>query len=259
MDRDPEAVMAARELQATDSRFVVQQERFWAIAAGSSNAGRTGRVDGILFDLGVSSPQFDAPARGFSFQREGPLDMRMDPAAAPSAAEWLNAAEEREIASVLRRYGEEPAAGRIARAICRGAHAAADPDHHRPGRHRRAGGGPAAQRQAPGDQGLSGDPHLHQQRARRRSRPGLTQALERSRGRPALRDQLSLARGPHRQALHARSLARGPAAVATAGGAGVRAAAGCDWWVARFTPARRRVSRNPRARSAVLRVAEKLA
>jgi 16S rRNA (cytosine1402-N4)-methyltransferase len=76
-----------------------------------------GAVDGILFDLGVSSPQLDSPARGFSFQNEGPLDMRMDPTSSPSAAEWLNSAEEREIAGVLRRYGEEPAAARIARAI----------------------------------------------------------------------------------------------------------------------------------------------
>jgi 16S rRNA (cytosine1402-N4)-methyltransferase len=80
--------------------------------------GVKGGVDGILFDLGVSSPQFDTPARGFSFQHEGPLDMRMDPLSGMSAADWLNSAEERDIAHVLRRLGEEPAAGRIARAIC---------------------------------------------------------------------------------------------------------------------------------------------
>jgi 16S rRNA (cytosine1402-N4)-methyltransferase len=79
--------------------------------------GVQGGVDGILFDLGVSSPQLDEPARGFSFQHDGPLDMRMDPRSGPTAADWLNSAEERDIAGVIRRYGEEQAAARIARAI----------------------------------------------------------------------------------------------------------------------------------------------
>ena len=109
--------MAARELQATDSRFVIQQERFGQLRRVLAVQG-VKHVDGILFDLGVSSPQFDASARGFSLQREGPLDMRMDPLTSPSAADWINAAEERELAGVFRRLGEEPAAGRIARAIC---------------------------------------------------------------------------------------------------------------------------------------------
>ena len=117
-DRDPEAVMAGRKLQAADSRFAIQQERFGQLRRVVELQGVKGGVDGILFDLGVSSPQFDSAARGFSFQHEGPLDMRMDPAAAPSAAEWLNTAEERELAGVFRRLGEETAAGRIARAIC---------------------------------------------------------------------------------------------------------------------------------------------
>ena len=99
MDRDPEAVMKGRELQQTDSRFVIQQERFGQLRRFLETQGVKGGVDGILFDLGVSSPQLDSPARGFSFQSEGPLDMRMDPASSPSAAEWINAAEEREIAS----------------------------------------------------------------------------------------------------------------------------------------------------------------
>lgn len=77
----------------------------------------TGRVDGVLLDLGVSSPQLDDAARGFSFSEEGPLDMRMDPAAGMSAAQWLAQAGEREIGDVLRRLGEERFAGRIARAI----------------------------------------------------------------------------------------------------------------------------------------------
>lgn len=117
MDRDPEAVLSGRELQQADSRFLIQQESFGALRRFLEMHGAQGGVDGILFDLGVSSPQFDDAARGFSFQAEGPLDMRMDPSAGPSAADWLNAATEREIAAVLRRYGEEPAAARIARAI----------------------------------------------------------------------------------------------------------------------------------------------
>ncbi|MCC7258618.1 MAG: 16S rRNA (cytosine(1402)-N(4))-methyltransferase RsmH [Gammaproteobacteria bacterium] len=118
MDRDPEAVTAARELQVADSRFAVQQQRFGQLRRFLEVQG-VERVDGILFDLGVSSPQFDSPARGFSFQHDGPLDMRMDPASSPDAATWLNAVEERELAQVLRRYGEEPAATRVARAIVR--------------------------------------------------------------------------------------------------------------------------------------------
>ncbi len=118
LDRDPEAVMVARELQAADSRFAIQQERFGQLRRILEVQG-VQRVDGILFDLGVSSPQFDAPARGFSFQHEGPLDMRMDPASSPSAAEWLGRADERELTDVFRRLGEEPAAPRIARAIVR--------------------------------------------------------------------------------------------------------------------------------------------
>jgi len=76
-------------------------------------------VDGILLDLGVSSPQLDDPARGFSFLRDGPLDMRMDPTAGSSAADWLARAEADEIARVLKEYGEERFAKRIARAIVR--------------------------------------------------------------------------------------------------------------------------------------------
>ncbi|MDH3777639.1 MAG: 16S rRNA (cytosine(1402)-N(4))-methyltransferase RsmH, partial [Gammaproteobacteria bacterium] len=76
-----------------------------------------GKVDGLLFDLGVSSPQLDEADRGFSFMRDGPLDMRMDPDSGPSASEWLAAVDERELKHVLRKFGEENNAARIARAI----------------------------------------------------------------------------------------------------------------------------------------------
>jgi 16S rRNA (cytosine1402-N4)-methyltransferase len=118
IDRDPDAVRKGREIREQDSRFVIQQESFTQLRRVLEKHGVQGEVDGIVFDLGVSSPQLDSPGRGFSFQLDGPLDMRMDPASSPSAAEWLESADEREIASVLRRLGEEPAAARIARAIC---------------------------------------------------------------------------------------------------------------------------------------------
>src|SRR5258706_2989299 len=75
------------------------------------------RVDGMLFDLGVSSPQLDDPTRGFSFRADGPLDMRMDPASSPSAAEWLATAEQQQITEVIRDYGEERFAKQVAAAI----------------------------------------------------------------------------------------------------------------------------------------------
>jgi 16S rRNA (cytosine1402-N4)-methyltransferase len=117
LDRDPEAVADARRLAAGDGRFVVEQASFAALARIAEAHGVTRQVDGILFDLGVSSPQLEDPERGFAFRADGPLDMRMDPGAGRSASDWLAEAPEEEIASVLRRYGEEPAARRIARAI----------------------------------------------------------------------------------------------------------------------------------------------
>lgn len=118
LDRDPEAVLSGRELQRVEPRFAIQQESFGHLQRSLESQGVVDGVDGVLFDLGVSSPQLDSPQRGFSFQAEGPLDMRMDPGSGMSAADWLNTAEEHEIASVLRRLGEEPAARRIAAAIC---------------------------------------------------------------------------------------------------------------------------------------------
>jgi 16S rRNA (cytosine1402-N4)-methyltransferase len=118
LDRDPDAIRVARELAAQDARLQPVHARFSQLAAiVAAEHGDT--VDGLLADLGVSSPQLDDPARGFSFMRDGPLDMRMNPAQGESAAEWLNRADESEIAQVLRRYGEEPRAKRIARAVCR--------------------------------------------------------------------------------------------------------------------------------------------
>ena len=114
MDKDPEAIREARTLAAADSRVSVRQASFATLADWDATA--VG-LDGVLFDLGVSSPQLDVAARGFSFRLDGPLDMRMDPNQGESAADWLNRAEERDIADVLWRYGEERQSRRIARAI----------------------------------------------------------------------------------------------------------------------------------------------
>ncbi len=118
-DKDPEAVGAGRMRFAGDERFEIVQGSFTRLAELVEERGWRGRVAGILLDLGVSSPQLDDPERGFSFRQEGPLDMRMDPTSGVSAADWLARAEEGEIATVLKEYGEERFARRIARAIVR--------------------------------------------------------------------------------------------------------------------------------------------
>jgi len=118
-DQDPQACQAAWRRFGADARFGIRQASFADLAAVLEPEGVRGAIDGMLFDLGVSSPQLDDPARGFSLQGEGPLDMRMNPAAGPSAADWLATAEERDIARVLRELGEERHARRIARAIVR--------------------------------------------------------------------------------------------------------------------------------------------
>jgi 16S rRNA (cytosine1402-N4)-methyltransferase len=118
LDRDPDAVAAGGDLAAVDPRFRVERARFGDVLSVAERAGLRGRVNGLLADLGVSSPQLDRAERGFSFGAEGPLDMRMDPSAGPSAADWLAAADERDIVRVLKDYGEERFAKRIARVIC---------------------------------------------------------------------------------------------------------------------------------------------
>lgn len=114
MDKDPTAIAEAHARFDGDARVAIHHGSFaelghWdAVSAG---------LDGVLFDLGVSSPQLDVAERGFSFGKDGPLDMRMDDSRGPSAADWLNAADEREIADVLWTHGEERMSRRIARAI----------------------------------------------------------------------------------------------------------------------------------------------
>lgn len=119
MDRDPVAVASGRERFGNDSRFSIVHAAFSETAAVVENAGLLGQINGLLMDLGLSSPQVDDPQRGFSFLREGPLDMRMDPTQGQSAGEFLTEASEREIADVLWRFGEERYSRRIARAVVR--------------------------------------------------------------------------------------------------------------------------------------------
>ena len=114
MDKDPEAIAVAEREFGADARVAVRRGSFADL--GRWEPARQG-LDGVLFDLGVSSPQLDVAERGFSFGKDGPLDMRMDPDAGESAADWLARADEREIADVLWTYGEERMSRRIARAI----------------------------------------------------------------------------------------------------------------------------------------------
>src|SRR5262245_566576 len=111
LDRDPQAEAAARGI--ADPRFSFVRARFSEL----STVLKQEKVQGLLFDLGVSSPQLDEAARGFSFRLDGPLDMRMDPSSGISAAQWLAQAEEQEIREVIRGYGEERFAKQIAAAI----------------------------------------------------------------------------------------------------------------------------------------------
>ncbi len=114
LDRDPQAVAAATRIN--DARFCVVHASFVELTEVLARLGLEG-VDGVLLDLGVSSPQLDDAARGFSFRRDGPLDMRMDTSRGQTAAQWLETASEVEIREVIHDYGEERFAKQIAKAI----------------------------------------------------------------------------------------------------------------------------------------------
>ena len=117
MDRDPEAIRSAEQQFGDDPRFEIEQGAFTMLSNMIAQRQLQGRVNGLLLDLGVSSPQLDDASRGFSFSEDGPLDMRMDPASGISAAKWLETASESEISRVLKTYGEERFSRRIARSI----------------------------------------------------------------------------------------------------------------------------------------------
>ncbi|GGK76942.1 16S rRNA (cytosine(1402)-N(4))-methyltransferase RsmH [Amphritea balenae] len=117
IDKDPEAIACAAERFADESRFSIERGSFAQLEEFVVKKDLLGQVDGVLLDLGVSSPQLDDPSRGFSFMADGPLDMRMNPDVGESAAEWLARADDKEIADVLYTYGEERHSRRMARAI----------------------------------------------------------------------------------------------------------------------------------------------
>jgi 16S rRNA (cytosine1402-N4)-methyltransferase len=117
MDQDPDAIAHARSMLADDRRVSIWRGNFAELDRMAAELGIAGQVNAMLLDVGVSSPQLDTPERGFSFRDDGPLDMRMNPDAGESAAEWLARAEEAEIAQVIFDYGEDRNARRIARSI----------------------------------------------------------------------------------------------------------------------------------------------
>ncbi len=117
IDRDPQAIAGVTKGLDADKRFEIIRDEIAHLEHIAAKAGLLGKVDGLLLDLGVSSPQLDEAERGFSFQTDGPLDMRMDPDSGTSAAEWISTASEREIRKVLFEFGEEKRAVRIAKAI----------------------------------------------------------------------------------------------------------------------------------------------
>ncbi len=116
IDKDPQAIESATLLSKEDERFSVFHGSFAQLEEAITDQGWE-EVTGVLLDLGVSSPQLDDAERGFSFMRDGPLDMRMDPGKPPSAAQWLAEADEKDIANVIWRYGEEKFSRRIARLV----------------------------------------------------------------------------------------------------------------------------------------------
>ncbi|MDO6562879.1 16S rRNA (cytosine(1402)-N(4))-methyltransferase RsmH [Amphritea sp. 1_MG-2023] len=117
IDKDPEAIACAAERFADEPRFSIERGSFAQLEEFVRQRDLAGQVDGVLLDLGVSSPQLDDPNRGFSFMTDGPLDMRMNPDVGESAAEWIARASEKEIADVMYTYGEERHSRRMARAI----------------------------------------------------------------------------------------------------------------------------------------------
>ena len=116
-DKDPQAIAVAEQLHQQDGRFEVVHGSFAQLRSELEQRGLMGSLDGVLLDLGVSSPQLDDPERGFSFLHDGPLDMRMNTQAGESAAQWIARADEKEIADVMYLYGEERFSRRIAKAI----------------------------------------------------------------------------------------------------------------------------------------------
>jgi len=284
LDRDPEAVAVGRTW--TDPRFAIEHARFSELDA-ALDAQRIDLVDGVLFDLGVSSPQLDDPARGFSFRASGPLDMRMDPTRGIPARQWLLEASEDEIAKVVSDYGEERFAVPIAKAIvARRGELGADALRttgelaalvaavvRRRGR-AQVGKDPATRTfqalRIPVNQELEELPIALDRAVGRLQRGGrlvvisfhsledrmVKQFIAAESGRDALRDPVTgasvVSRIPRLRALSRRLASE------TARGATTDALAATDASARDQRRSRRRLPENPRARSAVMRVAERI-
>jgi 16S rRNA (cytosine1402-N4)-methyltransferase len=119
IDKDPQAIAAGQHRFSQDDRLQLFHGTFADLQKVAAEMNKVGEVSGVLLDLGVSSPQLDQANRGFSFMRDGPLDMRMDTSRGLSAAEWIASADEQEIARVIKEYGEERFARRMASAVVR--------------------------------------------------------------------------------------------------------------------------------------------
>lgn len=168
IDKDPEAIRVAEKLAADDARFSWFHGSFAQLdeALGSKE---WAQVNGVLMDLGVSSPQLDDASRGFSFMRNGPLDMRMNPEQEPSASQWLATADEKDIADVIWRYGEERFSRRIARLVVARRQEEAIETTRQLAELVAEAVPKKRKAQAPGHPDLSGDPDFHQPGA---GRPG---------------------------------------------------------------------------------------
>jgi 16S rRNA (cytosine1402-N4)-methyltransferase len=119
IDKDPQAIASGEARFAEDGRLQLCHGSFAELQNVTAQIGKAGEISGVLLDLGVSSPQLDQADRGFSFMRDGPLDMRMDTSRGLSAADWIASADEQEIARVIKDYGEERFARRMASAVVR--------------------------------------------------------------------------------------------------------------------------------------------
>ena len=161
IDKDPQAISAGQQRFAKDARLQLFHGSFADLQNVAAEMGKTGEISGVLLDLGVSSPQLDQAERGFSFMRDGPLDMRMDTSRGLSAAEWIAAADEQDIARVIKEYGEERFARRMASAVVKERVKAANYRHCAASWHTRRGPSSLGARQAPGDQGISGDQNIY--------------------------------------------------------------------------------------------------
>jgi 16S rRNA (cytosine1402-N4)-methyltransferase len=264
IDRDPQAVQAARPLEKSEGRFRIVHARFSQLASVLDALG-IDTLDGILLDLGVSSPQLDDPSRGFSFREDGPLDMRMDPAHGMSARQWLLVASEDEIAEVVRTYGEERFAFPIAKAVVARRADVGDAAFETTGELARLVAGVVRRRQRRPEIGK--DPATRTFQALRifvnqeleELEAGLEAAVSRLRpgGRLAVISFHSLEDRIVKQFIAretGRTAARDPVRGTLAAGVRVRLRS-----IGRVLPDDLEVQSNPRARSAVLRVAERLA